>query len=426
MNTKISIKLKKRTQAGYLIWFLFIMPFAFGLLMELLPLPGIVKYTLDVAWLFLLVLLVINSKRGYEEKSTTVLLFWIIGFLIVSLIVYILNYQSILYYLWGVRNNFRFYVLFFAVSAFLTTEDIDDYLNLFDKLFWVNAVVCLIQYFLLGYKGDFLGGLFGNQQGCNSYANIFFIIVVTKSIIYYLNNKESLFNCASKCIAVLILASMTELKFFFVEFALIIIVSVFVTEFTWKKILIVSGGMVGLVFGIWLVGFIFPFFADFFTLETMLETATNEQGYTMSGTLNRLTAIGTISDKFFDSLSDNLFGFGLGNCETANYDILTTPFFLNYYKLGYTWFSTAFLFLEMGYFGLFFYFMFFIFVVFFANKIKKRNPNKKIYCQISMIMAISCILIAVYNSSLRMESGYMAFFALAMPFVRTADISVKR
>ena len=36
------------------------------------------------------------------------------------------------------------------------------------------------------------------------------------------------------------------------------------------------------------------------------------------------------------------------------------------------------------------------------------------------IFAICCILIAIYNSSLRMEAGYMAYFVLALPFVESA------
>ena len=34
-----------------------------------------------------------------------------------------------------------------------------------------------------------------------------------------------------------------------------------------------------------------------------------------------------------------------------------------------------------------------------------------------MIMSIVCFILTFYNSSLRMETGYIAFFVLALPFV---------
>ena len=33
------------------------------------------------------------------------------------------------------------------------------------------------------------------------------------------------------------------------------------------------------------------------------------------------------------------------------------------------------------------------------------------------IMSVTCIVLTFYNSALRAEGGYMAYFALALPFV---------
>ena len=47
-------------------------------------------------------------------------------------------------------------------------------------------------------------------------------------------------------------------------------------------------------------------------------------------------------------------------------------------------------------------------------------PLLWIHSPIVLNLAICCILIAIYNSSLRMEAGYMAYFVLALPFVESA------
>ena len=47
---------------------------------------------------------------------------------------------------------------------------------------------------------------------------------------------------------------------------------------------------------------------------------------------------------------------------------------------------------------------------------RRSDAAVKSYCRISKIMAVCCSIIAVYNSSLRGESGYMAYFVMAIPF----------
>ena len=40
------------------------------------------------------------------------------------------------------------------------------------------------------------------------------------------------------------------------------------------------------------------------------------------------------------------------------------------------------------------------------------------YAQMGMIFSVICVVLTFYNSSLRMEVGYVAYFVLALPFVR--------
>ncbi len=409
------IRINKPNQPEFLIWFILLFPFTFALLIEVLGLPSSVKYICDICWIFLFVLLLIQKKPASLEKK--IFRGVILCFFLFTLIVYVFKYQSAAYYLWGVRNNFRFYVAFLAFITFLQRSHIKKALSLFDKLFWVNAAVCLFQFFFSGIKQDNLGGMFGTESGCSAYTNIFLMMISAKSIIFYLNHKEDLWQCISKCGMCLVIAALGELKFFMLEFALILAICVLITDFSWRKLLLIIGGFIGIIASIRLLVHIFPFFAETFTLEAMFDLATSESGYTSSGDLNRLNAIPIISESFLPSTVDKLTGMGLGNCDTSAYSFLNTPFYQQYSWLHYSWLSTAFMFIENGFIGLAFLFAFFIIVFFMGKQEKGCSLEDKMYCQLSRVFAICCIICAVYNSSLRMESGYMAYFMLSFPFI---------
>jgi len=393
---------------------LIIFPFLFGTLNELLELPWSLRYLMDLAWLVLIPLLMLNSLRLRKVKG---LVIWITAFLAYTLIAYLLQYQTILYYLWGFRNNFRMYAAFLAFAAFLTPEDADSYLDLFDKLFWVNVAVALIQFLGFGLRQDYLGGIFGTA-GTNGYTNIFFVLVLTRSVVLYLEKKETTWVCASKWAAAFLVAALAELKFFFVEAVIIIAMAMVLTRFTWRKFWVVVGGLCAMVVAIQLLSIIFPEFSGWFSLATMLESATSDKGYTYAGDLNRLTAISRINELWLTRWWERLFGLGLGNCDTASYDLLNTPFYVANGDMHYTWMSHSFMYLECGWIGLLFLFGFFGVVFLRAWMMSKDKQGAMgTYGRMVMIVSALCALIAVYNGSLRTEAGYMMYFFLALPFV---------
>lgn len=409
------IRLRKKTQPQILTGILLIFPFLFSTLIELFHAPYGVKYICDIGWFCLLFLLLRKKKWPVSLYRVAVA---VVVYLLFTLVVYLPQMQSPLYYLWGFRNNFRFYVAFIAFAYFLREEDLEQQLKIFDWLFWINVPVSVIQFVLLGKDGDYLGGIFGVSVGCNAYTNIFFVLVVTKSLLFYLHKRESLFQCGAKCGLAMVIAAWAELKFFYVELIVILVAAVLLTDFSWKKVGIVAGGAVGIVLSVALLEKLFPEFQGFLSVEALLATATNTKGYTSTGDLNRLTTIPEISKRFLTTPILRLVGLGLGNCDLAGYDFLTSPFYRRYGSLHYSWFSTAITYLETGYIGLLFFFGFFVMAFLVARKkAKESDDNSRIYCQMAMIMAICAIMIGFYNSSLREEEAYMLYFVLAFPFI---------
>ena len=215
----------------------------------------------------------------------------------------------------------------------------------------------------------------------------------------------------------LAIAAMAEIKFFFVEFILVVCLAVLITKFTWRKFWIMLGGLSAVALCAALLGVIFPQSDGFLSLDFFYKIATDNKGYTSSGDLNRLTAIPRINELWLTNWSQRIFGLGLGNCDTSSFAIVNTPFFEQWGHMHYTWMSYAIMYLECGWVGLIFYFGFFVLVYLQIQKIEKYSDViVKSYCRVAKIMTVLCPLLAVYNSSLRFESAYMAYFVLAIPF----------
>lgn len=411
----IRISIPRRSQTQWLTEALILLPFFLALLHELLGLPYGIRYVLDGVWLLLLIYL-LRFRDSLDWYRVRPLVVWVLGFLLCTALVYGVQYQSGLYYLWGLRNQFRFYPAFFAFALFLNRQDAARYDALFHRLFWLNAALSAVQY-ALGYRGDHLGGLFGLESGANGYTNIFFLIVLSGSVVRCLERTESLRLCGAKCLTAVIIAALAELKFFFVELLVLLCLASLVTEFSWRKLLLILGGIAVVLVGTAMLTAAFPQYTGWFSLKWMLETVTSRRGYTSSGDLNRLNALPRINEMWLKHWSQRLFGKGLGNCDTSSFAFLNTPFFQNYGHMHYSWISYAFVYLETGWAGLLFYWGFFLLLGIRIHKMEKYDPQTDITrCRIAKILVCFALALSVYNASLRAESAYMLYYALAVPF----------
>ena len=418
MHSRLTIKIKKRSATGWFVWILVMMPFLFAFLNEFLGVPHAVRYLMDFSWIGLTVLMLLYKR--HFQRTVDSLALWVILFLICTLLTYVMLYQSGLYYLWGFRNNFRFYAAFFLFVVFLKPKDGEDYLKLFDKIFWINAAVSMFQYFVLDLEGDYLGGVFFTEAGGNSYTNLFIQTVVTRSVVLNLEKWEKLGVCSAKQGTAVVVAAMAELKFFFVELVLVIILASLFARFSWRKLLVIVGGFLVVVLGAFFLTRLFPHFSDFFSYRWFLNEAMSAKGYTYDGDLNRLNAIPMINELWLKNWGQRLFGLGLGNCDTSAFSFLNTPFYKENSWLHYSWFSSSFLVLETGLVGLVLYVSFFILIFFAVRNLEHSGKGNMEYCQLASVLSLMCLILIIYNVSLRMESGYMIFFVLALPFIKDA------
>ncbi len=409
-----NLYIKKRVLPEWLMIFIFLFPFFMSFLIDFLGVPNIIKYSVDAAYIVAALAVYARRETALRRNIRLFTSFCIIFFLVV-LIVYLFNYQSVFYFLWGVRNNFRFYIAFLLYATVFDEEEAQGCMKFIDLMFYVNVIISFFQFFVMGYRQDYLGGIFGVERGCNSFTIIFFAIVISKSLLNFMNGSEKAWICFLKCGLALLISAMAELKFFFVVFVLILFVSAIMTRFSIRKAILLMVAAMLLMFSGMLLPLIFGE-SRALTLENLWEMIT-ASNYATTRDLGRFTAIPTISRYFLTNPLERLFGMGLGNCDTSSFAICNTPFFQSHSYLNYNWFSSAFLFLETGYAGLAAYLSFFVLCFVLARKQIKQNGANELFCRIGMIMSIVCFIMVFYNSSLRTETAYMAFFSLALPFV---------
>lgn len=394
--------------------FIFFFPAAQAFLTELLPIPDAIKFLCD--GFLVLLLLKLFSQRFTKIDNYSMPFVVIVGlFFFITLVGYLFNYQSVFYYLWGLRNNIRMFVAFFAFAYLADWEDAKGWIKALDVLFVINFAVVILQYFS-GYGQDYIGGIFGTSKGCNGCLLIFLCIVFAKTILSFMRGEEKMSKCIFVSVASLLVSTLSELKMFFILFILILFMASFMTAHSIKKTLFFAFGAVLVVLFGTLLTVLYKDFADFLSFDSLIKALT-DTGYATDEDIGRFTALPVISQRFLPGFFRKLFGLGLGNCDSSSLSMFNTPFFESHQTVHYSYFSYAFLFLETGFVGLALYASFFVASFFVSRKLKKLEMADEFACQMSIILSVISLILLVYNSSLRMEIGFMLFFVLALPII---------
>ena len=302
----------------------------------------------------------------------------------------------------GIRNSFRGMATFCVAVCLLQKGTVDKIIQLIVKFFRINVVMCSIQSFLLGVSHDNRNGFFGAGK-MNSWTNILLCVISIYYISQYMNRLTSMRSMMINILLCLYVAILAELKMYFFELVIIVMILVLLSRPSWRTFAICLAG--GLVLSAMITVFI-AFWEDgyMFTAEGLQYYLDPERsfGYSAQGDWGRIGGIAKATEKFF-SQNLNLFGMGVGYCG------FDTPFYYRYELLHYNWFSYISIFLEQGWIGIVGYIAFFVISILTLYKKKKATENvaaRPIY-DISLVMSALGILLLFYNSTV---TGYPAFF----------------
>lgn len=402
-------------EPSWIIYLQIIYCFINKLLISQFGAPDMINYATDI---LMILAFLFAAKRSYERKEKTYLLIPMsIAFLffIIGTISSLLHQVPVLLILWSYRNLLRFFLFFFSCAVLLKYEDVKIIFKIFSFMFWINVLIVSVQFWIQGYAQDHLGGIFGTDMGCNGHLNTFLCIYLSYICVYYMSRKISFIYFLISSGASLYIAALSELKFLFIEFILILIMSILVSRFSLRIVLMISGACFGLFIGLQLFNTYFPGWE--FTFERILDYA-GTGGYSTETDLNRITALQTITQNFLQDPLDFFFGMGLGSCETSSY--FNSDFFQQYgIRLHYTYLLHAFTLLETGWIGLTLFLMFFVSIAVLAWKYRKKVlPCRKEACLFAIVVSGTCVVQCFYNNALRVENGgYLAFLILAVPFI---------
>lgn len=389
--------------------------------------PKILTYVTDLINIPLFMFYIVYNPTPLKKSEAEVVrisLFLLFASIIVGLVI---NLVNPLWVIWGARNVFRGVFFFLACIAYLEYDDVGKIFNFMVNLQILNTVIVLIQ-FWQGYQGDYLGGIFGVAQGCNGYLNIYLLIIMTYMTVGYVYKKQPFYKLAFVAGSSMLIAALTELKIFYAEFVLIIVLAILLGKVTYKHIFIVVVSIASIIIGLNVMKKLFPLqFSFMINLEKIIEYATMQGG---GYNISRLGAFKQISELFFENDPiKKLFGLGFGSCEMSSFDFLTSTFYKMNWRYNYRWFAHMMTFLETGYVGFSLFVGFFVSIFLYVcinRKNNKSNQDVLILGIFTQIFVALTILNLWYNQAIRTEAQYLIYFSLAGFFVLIKEINNKQ
>lgn len=400
-----------KINAKELIYFQIFLVLFEGILIDVFKFPSAIKYLTDILTLLIFLLSFKRINRTIPKLKMNILLGIIGIYFIYSIFSITIGMSGLFLSFWGMRNIFRFYLFYLSCIATLDNDDFKKAIINLKKVYVLNFLLVLVQYFIFHYKMDYLGGIFGITKGCNGSLNLFIIIMLCIVFVEYLNNKSNITNLGLYIVSSFIIAGLAELKVIYFEIVVMAIVLLFIKKPSFRTLLIGVGLFGGMVIGLKVMENIFPdaykVIADWRNIDIYLSSSWFGQIE-----ITRMTAFDIITNKFFDNkFYIILIGLGLGSCEETSFKI--SQFAQNYGYMNYKRYSFAMKYLETGAIGLLLFVMIFLIILIFALKNRKKN-NKSIYAQTIILLIPFVFLNIWYNESCTLEIAYLLYFILSV------------
>ena len=415
--------IKGKNVSFYILFFMFGFLFFHRFIIQTFGISDGIKYLLD-----LLNVLLFICALFKQRISNTVFLFFYLFCLIVLIATGMISFlmfgkiwnTSLVNVIFDLRNIIRFPIFFISCYSLLDMKQTEKIFSFIIGFHLCNCFYIVYQYFTLEVakywmRGDNLNGFFGTETGGNQFVNVIMIITTMVVIDKYIK-KEYSKNFTFFYVGInLAIAILIELKFYFVEFAIIFLyfVAPYLKKPTKKQFLIGGIVLVALPFVyaimVHILYSIYPWMEGSMSIKGMITMNSSDDGYTGKGDFNRLNTISSTITKIFDGdLTRSLIGIGYG---TAN---LNGEFAKEYEWTHYSWMSTSYMFIETGFIGLICYTISLMLPFFLCRK-------NSVYMHMSKLGAIFLVALMIYDEALRTEAGYMAFFIVSTGMIAKND-----
>ncbi len=408
----------------FLVYFQIVYCASMRFLISELHFPGVIRFLPDAVTLMLFVHCILCIKRREYTAVAKLPLFFIGGFLVFSLMSFFLNEQPVLSLVWGIRVVVRAFVFWFACFLFLRKKDVIKLIEICMTLLVVNALTAAFQFFVQGYSFDFVGGLFGVEPGSNTEMNTFIVqmlICAMAMFIYY--------KCGWKTIGLTIvlcvfIAAISELKVVFLEIPMIFFMLLLCSGWKRRSILLLVAGGLAVYFSMMLFFILYPDWANFFNIETIMEYIGDDTGYAGQGTLNRMSSIPFVFENMFKSPIQMLFGYGLGNADS--WAMFTSSLYQEFGDYRYYYFGFAMLLVENGVLGTICYLGFFASVCICGFVYRLKDPENACWYTMAIVGSLLVVFHQLYSSTLRVDIIYNYMFWMSIPFIMMREAYLEK
>ena len=388
-------------------------------------LPQVFQYIPDILTLFIFIK-ILNSMLKFKKRISNSILKYILTLLFCQVISFILNDYSLLTFIWGCRNLYRFFIVFVGFQYLYINID-------YTKFIKYLKVFVILQLFVIFYQHlryddwDYVSGFFGHSGTGLMLVYLMFILCFFLSSYFHKKmNVYILLTYISIIFIPLILGSVKAAFFYipsiiFIMFVFspvykknyknkiknIIIVSIFIPLFTFMS--------VTFFLKIFSTNSEFSQINQLFSFNYINSTVDsgsyNGDGYT----INRLNGVGIINDLILTNNQKKIFGVGIGNASPNKYSILQGNYYKTFSRLNYFWFFIPYFILENGFLGtlILLFILTILFIKCFKLYKKIQIIEEKIFVFAYEGCIISVILTLLYNSSFNStQVGYL-FWALS-------------
>ena len=398
-----------------LIWLNLIISSLGALVIEAYQMSNLLYYFADGINIVLLCLIIIKSPRLKKIKHLGIFKIILAAYAFITVIGIVGNDVSMLLAVWGMRNIWRFIVYFIACILLLDKEDIDSFFEFLPKVFWINFIVALYQYFVLGYKNDFLGGIFGIEQGCNAGLMIFLNLVIAYLFSQYLCGKRKIITTVPYILIYFVLTVMSETKGNYVFFIIIFITCLISARKKPQVIILVIVGVASLYIGLNILANVLPDSVTYILNYDSAVEYLNSDYYGFT-TFTRNTQLEVTNTYFFrNNVWLYLFGYGTGACDMCSF--FASAFYVKYGYMNYRFLGVAMTTLQNGYLGLAVLFLFLAALIWTSVKIKTKTGDDYSVYKITTISYICFIIIYIFYASPYVDMGYWLWFICSIPIV---------
>ena len=383
-----------------------------GVLVEYFGLK-VLLYACDLS--FVIFFLLFFNRFKMADFSVTVPLLIFTSIVVVGIVI---NNVFSLQTLWGIRNNYRFFVFLYIMAVFMNESDVRWRIKLISDIFWPHSILMSFQYLFLGYRHDYLGGIWGTTQGCNSGVLIYYIGIIAILIYGFDRRKISLSTIFSRIAAMCLTSAWAELKFFYIVLIVMWGTYIVVSRLQLRTIGIIATLCVVIPLSVFILANVFEEFNEFFKLSFLINSVLNSKNYSNAYDIGRSAVFSRVPELLNSWAPGNsiLFGIGIGNADySTSFNSLNSDFYNVYSFTHYMWHITAFLLIETGYLGLISYIGLYVVVLLKCfYQYRFRNEEKYLF---GTFLLVAYIMLIFYNPSLRSNYAYLAFFLMAVPFV---------